>query len=68
MTVIAGIDLGAAAINYTFCDAEGRFLLDRLCDQQDIPVMLMPSGDTAGASGAALDALRHFDETTLQPQ
>jgi len=37
-------------------------------EQQDIPVMLMPSGDTAGARGAALEALRHFDETTLQLQ
>ena len=37
-------------------------------EQRDIPVMLMPSGDTAGARGAALEALRHFDETTLQLQ
>jgi predicted NBD/HSP70 family sugar kinase len=37
-------------------------------EQRDIPVMLMPSGDTAGARGAALEALRHFDETSLQLQ
>ncbi len=37
-------------------------------EQRDLPLLLMPDGDTAGARGAALEALRHFDETTLQLQ
>ena len=32
MSLIAGIDLGGTAINFTFCDEEGRFLLDTLCE------------------------------------
>ena len=32
MAVVAGIDLGGTAINFTFCDAEGRMLLDDLCE------------------------------------
>ncbi len=30
--VVAGIDLGGTAINYTFLDATGRFLIDGLCE------------------------------------
>ena len=32
MRVIAGIDLGGTAINFTFCDEGGRFLVDTLCE------------------------------------
>ena len=30
--VVAGIDLGGTAINYTFLDSAGRFLIDCLCE------------------------------------
>ncbi|MEN9665240.1 MAG: Fructokinase [Planctomycetota bacterium] len=30
--VVAGIDLGGTAINYTFLDSAGRFLIDGLCE------------------------------------
>jgi len=32
MTLVAGIDLGGTAINYTFLDPAGRFLFDDLCE------------------------------------
>ena len=32
MQIIAGIDLGGTAINYTLADMQGRFLIDRLCE------------------------------------
>ena len=31
----------------------------QLEEQADIPIQVMPNGDTAGARGAALDALKH---------
>ena len=43
-----------------------RGMPQQRAEQHDLPVMLMPSGDTAGARGAALEALRHFVETTWQ--
>jgi glucokinase len=30
--IVAGVDLGGTAINYTFADESGRFLLDGLCE------------------------------------
>lgn len=30
--VVAGIDLGGTAINYTFLDERGQFLIDKLCE------------------------------------
>ena len=30
--VVAGIDLGGTAINYTFLDSAGRFLIEGLCE------------------------------------
>ena len=30
--VVAGIDLGGTAINYTFLDSDGRFLIEGLCE------------------------------------
>jgi predicted NBD/HSP70 family sugar kinase len=30
--VVAGIDLGGTAINYTFLDERGQFLIDGLCE------------------------------------
>jgi glucokinase len=32
MAVVAGVDLGGTAINYTFCDENGRFLIEGLCE------------------------------------
>lgn len=32
LPVVAGIDLGGTAINYTFLDGRGRFLIDGLCE------------------------------------
>jgi glucokinase len=32
-------------------------------EQSDIPIRIMPNGDTAGARGAAIDALRHASST-----
>lgn len=32
MTVVAGVDLGGTAINYTFVDGEGQWLIDGLCE------------------------------------
>jgi len=32
MRVVAGIDLGGTAVNYTFMDAAGRFLIEGLCE------------------------------------
>src|SRR5712671_1694415 len=32
MSLVAGIDLGGTAINYTFLDAQERFLIDGLCE------------------------------------
>ena len=31
-SIIAGIDLGGTAVNYTLVDFEGRFLIDGLCE------------------------------------
>jgi hypothetical protein len=35
-------------------------------EQRDIPLLIMPNGDTAGARGAALEARRHFQESAVQ--
>jgi glucokinase len=32
MQIIAGIDLGGTAVNYTLVDSEGRFLIEGLCE------------------------------------
>ena len=32
MSIIAGIDLGGTAVNYTLLDDDGRFLIDGLCE------------------------------------
>ena len=32
MPVVAGIDLGGTAVNYTFMDEQGRFLIEGLCE------------------------------------
>jgi hypothetical protein len=35
-------------------------------EQADIPIHVMPNGDTAGARGAALEALKFARETDLR--
>jgi predicted NBD/HSP70 family sugar kinase len=32
LSVVAGVDLGGTAINYTFLDGQGKFLLEELCE------------------------------------
>src|SRR5690242_10362977 len=32
MSLVAGIDLGGTAINYTFLDAQEKFLIEGLCE------------------------------------
>ena len=32
MPIIAGVDLGGTAVNYTLIDFEGRFLIEGLCE------------------------------------
>ena len=32
MTVVAGVDLGGTAVNYTLLDQQGRFLIEGLCE------------------------------------
>ena len=34
-------------------------------EQADIPIYVMPNGDTAGARGAALQVLKHSRQTGL---
>jgi predicted NBD/HSP70 family sugar kinase len=34
-------------------------------EQADIPIFIMPNGDTAGARGAAIEAVRHARQTGL---
>jgi hypothetical protein len=34
-------------------------------EQADIPIRVMPNGDTAGARGAALEALRSARQATV---
>lgn len=32
MRIVAGIDLGGTAVNYTFLDESGQFLIEALCE------------------------------------
>ena len=32
MTVVAGVDLGGTAVNYTLVNAQEKFLIDSLCE------------------------------------
>ena len=36
MTVVAGVDLGGTAVNYTLLDQEGRFLIEGLCEHPSL--------------------------------
>jgi glucokinase len=36
MSVIAGVDLGGTAVNYTFLDAQGKFLVEGLCEHPSL--------------------------------
>jgi glucokinase len=36
VTVVAGVDLGGTAVNYTLLDQEGRFLIEGLCEHPSL--------------------------------
>ena len=64
MRVTAGIDLGGTAVNYTFITADGRWLIDGLCEhparaQEGPDICLQQIDDgfaiAAGRAGIALD-------------
>lgn len=64
MGVAAGVDLGGTAVNYTFLDGQGRWLIDGLCehparakDGPDICLQQIADGLTiaAGRAGVTLD-------------
>lgn len=64
MTVVAGVDLGGTAINYTLLDQDGRFLIEGLCEhpalaRQGPEICLQQIADglkiAAGRIGMALD-------------
>ena len=48
-----------------FVDEIRRGMPSQRTEQADIPIHVMPNGDTAGARGAALDALRFAQEQKL---
>ncbi|HEV3486317.1 MAG TPA: ROK family protein [Vicinamibacterales bacterium] len=62
MRVVAGVDLGGTAVNYTFLNGEGRWLIDKLCEHparskegpdiclQQIADGLATAADVAGIS------------------
>jgi predicted NBD/HSP70 family sugar kinase len=61
MTLVAGIDLGGTAINYTFADATGRWLIDGLCEHParaqsgpDICLQQIADGLAIGAARAGI--------------
>jgi len=60
--IVAGIDLGGTAINYTFLDGTGRFLIDGLCEQParsvegpDVCLGQIVAGLTTAAARAGVD-------------
>jgi len=64
MQIIAGIDLGGTAVNYTLVDFEGRFLIEDLCEHParsiegpDICLRQIADGlaIAAGKAGVAMD-------------
>jgi predicted NBD/HSP70 family sugar kinase len=64
MQIIAGIDLGGTAVNYTLVDFEGRFLIEDLCEHparsiEGPEICLRQIADglaiAAGRAGVALD-------------
>lgn len=59
--VVAGVDLGGTAINYTFLDERGQFLLDGLCEHParsvegpDVCLEQIADGLTAAAAKAGV--------------
>ena len=61
MRIIAGVDLGGTAINYTLLDMQGRFLIDRLCecparavDGPDVCVQQIADGLASAVDSAGL--------------
>ena len=65
MTLVAGIDLGGTAINYTFGSLEGRWLIDGLCEHparaKDGPVICLQQMADGLAMAAARAGVRLDD-------
>ncbi len=62
MPVIAGIDLGGTAVNYTIVDFDGRFLIDGLCEHParsvegpDVCLQQIDDGLTIAAAHAGVE-------------
>jgi predicted NBD/HSP70 family sugar kinase len=60
--IVAGIDLGGTAINYTFLDERGQFLIDGLCEHParsvegpDVCLAQIAAGLTIAAERAGVD-------------
>ncbi len=60
--IVAGIDLGGTAINYTFLDERGQFLIDGLCEHParsvegpDVCLAQIEAGLTLAAERAGVD-------------
>jgi glucokinase len=60
--IVAGIDLGGTAINYTFLDERGQFLIDGLCEHParsvegpDVCLAQIAAGLTLAAERAGVD-------------
>jgi predicted NBD/HSP70 family sugar kinase len=74
--IVAGVDLGGTAINYTFADARGRFLLEGLCEHParasegpDLCLRQIADGlaIASAAAGVPLSALRAVGLDTPGP-
>ena len=60
--IVAGIDLGGTAINYTFLDERGQFLIDGLCEHParsvegpDVCLAQIAAGLALAAARAGVD-------------
>jgi len=74
--IVAGVDLGGTAINYTFADATGRFLIEGLCEHparaSEGPDLCLPQivdglAIAAERAGVPLGALRAVGLDTPGP-
>ncbi len=80
MPVVAGVDLGGTAVNYTFVDSQERWLIDGLCEHPsrskegpDICLQQIADGlemavAKAGPTESASRTSWSSDSTRLAPQ
>lgn len=61
-----GIMEASEAFQHWFIDRIREAMPDQRVEQQDVPIQVMPGRDTAGARGAALEALRHVREAEVR--